>query len=125
MINKVKVVICGKDYTMQTAETPNYVYGLARVLEGKINSIMDRFGVSQYNAAIMVSLSVLDDLSKANKHLEQISDQAKSYVDEAGQARIERDTALKEMEVLRSRIAQLESELRLKRLKNSIPDEKS
>ena len=33
MTNKVKVVICGKDFMLQTAESANYVIGLARTLE--------------------------------------------------------------------------------------------
>ena len=119
-MNKVKVVICGKDYVMQTAEAPNYVYGLARTLENKITDSMDRLGVSQYNAAIMAALSALDDLNKANKRLEEISAQTKDYVDEAGRARLERDAALKEMEVMRSKIEQLENSLKLKRLAESI-----
>ena len=36
MSNKVKVVICGKDFTLQTAESCNYVFGLARTLESRI-----------------------------------------------------------------------------------------
>ncbi|MBE6875610.1 MAG: cell division protein ZapA [Ruminococcus sp.] len=120
MMNKVKVVICGKDYVMQTAEAPNYVYGLARTLENKITDSMDRLGVSQYNAAIMAALSALDDLNKSNKRLEEISAQTKEYVDEAGRARMERDAALKEMEVMRSKIEQLENSLKLKRLAESI-----
>ena len=120
MMNKVKVVICGKDYVMQPAEAPNYVYGLARVLETKITDSMDKLGVSQYNAAIMAALSALDDLNKANAHLNEITEQTKAYVDEAGRARMERDAALKEVEVMRSKIEQLENSLKLKKLAESI-----
>ncbi len=125
MMNKVKVVICGKDYVMQTAEAPNYVYGLARTLETKITDSMDKLGVSQYNAAIMAALSALDDLNKANQRLAEISDQTKTYVDEAGRARMERDAALKEMEVMRAKIEQLENSIRLKKLAESIQNGKS
>ncbi|MBE6850601.1 MAG: cell division protein ZapA [Ruminococcus sp.] len=120
MLNKVKVVICGKDYVMQTAEAPNYVYGLARTLESRINDMTDKLGVSQYSAAVMTALSVLDDLSKANARLNTICDQSKEYVDDAGRARIERDAALKEVEMLKARIAQLENSQKLKKLKESI-----
>ncbi|MDE6658012.1 MAG: cell division protein ZapA [Oscillospiraceae bacterium] len=125
MLNKVKVVICGKDYVMQTAQAPNYVYGLARVLESKMHDSMDKMKVSQYNAAVMVALSALDDLNKANEQMEQISEQMKIYVDEAGQARLERDTALKEIKLLRSKIEQLETSLKLKKLKHKNTDAES
>lgn len=119
MLNKVKVVILGKDYTLQTEEAPNYVYGLARTLETRIKENMDR-GVSQYNAAIMTALSALDDLNKSKSHLDQISDQTKEYVDDAGRVRIERDAALKEIEVLKSKVTQLENSLKLRKLKDNI-----
>ena len=122
MLNKVKVVICGKDYVMQTAEAPNYVYGLARMLEAKLNHSMDKMNVSQYNAAVMVALSALDYLNKAHEQMEQISEQMKIYADEAGQARLERDVALKEIKILRSKIEQLENNLKLKKLKDKIPN---
>lgn len=118
MLNKVKVVICGKDYTMQTSESPTYVYNLARTLEGKINEVTDNLGVSQYQAAIMVALSTLDDLNKASARLDEVCDAGKDYVDEAGRCRIERDAALKETELLKSKITQLENTLKLKKLKD-------
>ena len=40
--------------------------------------------------------------------------------DRAGKARIERDAALKEIEVLKAKIEQLESNQQLKKLKDSI-----
>ncbi|MDE5754473.1 MAG: cell division protein ZapA [Oscillospiraceae bacterium] len=124
-MHKIKVMICGKEYPMLTSEKPDYVYGLARTLEAKINESMDKKKVSQYNAAVMAALSVLDDLQKANTQIQEISDQMKLYVDEAGQARIERDTAMKEIRLLRARIAQLESAERQKKLKSQNPNGQS
>ena len=120
MMKKVKVIICGKEYTMQTASAPNYVYGLARTLETKINRTMDSLGVSQYNASIMAALSALDDLNKANQQLQEITEQTKHYVDEAGRARMERDALAKELELMRAKVQQLENSLKLKRLAESL-----
>ena len=39
MTNKVKVVICGKDFMLQTEESANYVIGLARTLENRISEV--------------------------------------------------------------------------------------
>lgn len=120
MMNKVKVVILGKDYTLMTEEAPNYVYTLARNLETQIREKMEKGGVSQYNAAIMTALSAMDDLQKSRSQLDDIADTSKSYVDDAGRVRIERDAALKEIEVLKSKIAQLENTLKLRKLKDSL-----
>lgn len=120
-MNEVKVIICGKEYKLRTSESPNYVFALARTLEAKINSHMTSgSGTSPYSAAIMISLSLLDDLNKANLRLDNIRDQSKEYVDEAGKARLERDAALKEIEVLKSKITQLENMVKLRQLKDSI-----
>ncbi len=121
MLNDVKVIICGKEYKLKTSESPNYVFGLARSLESKINShVNSGSGSSPYSAAIMVALSLLDDLNKANQRLDSIQEQSKEYVDEAGQSRIERDAALKEIDVLKSKITQLEARVKLKELSESI-----
>ena len=113
MLNRVKVVICGKDYMLQTEEPPSYVYGLGKMLEKKINELTRaNSSISQYSAAVMVALSSLDDLNKAQSNLDNIREQAKEYVDEAGKSRIERDAAVKENEALRAKIDQLEKEIK-------------
>ena len=118
MSNKVKVVICGKDFTLQTAESSNYVFGLARTLESRIMEITDaNSSASPFTAAIMVGLATLDDLNKANVKLDNLRDQSKEYVDEAGKTRLERDAALQEIEVLKTKVANLERELQEKSAK--------
>ena len=68
MLNEVKVIICGKEYKLKTAETPNYIYNLARSLESKINAMIESGnGISPYSASIMVSLGLMDDINKANE----------------------------------------------------------
>jgi len=121
MANEVKVMICGKEYKLKTSESPNYVFALARALETKINEIVNSgSGSSPYGASIMVALSLLDDLNKANQKLDNIRTQTKEYVDEAGRTRIERDAAQKEIDVLKSKIVQLENMVKLKQLSETI-----
>ena len=119
MMNKVKVVILGKDYTLQTEESPNYVYALARQLEAQIKNNMDK-GASQYTAAVMAALSAMDDLNRQKRQLDTTSDMTKEYVDDAGRIRIERDAAYKEIESLKSKIAQLENTIKLRKLGDSL-----
>ena len=119
MQNKVKVVILGKDYTLMTEESPTYVYALARQLETQLKNNMDK-GASQYTAAVMAALSAMDDLNHMKKQLDSNSDMTKDYVDDAGRARIERDAALKDVEALRSKIAQLENTMKLRKLGESL-----
>jgi len=111
-INKVKVIICGKDFVLQTAESSNYVFSLARTMETRITGITDASSsASPFTAAIMVGMNALDDLNKSKAKLDALREQAKEYVDEAGKARLERDAALQEVNALRTKVAHLEQTL--------------
>ena len=110
MTNKIKVVICGKEFTLQTAESSNYIFSLARTLEGRINELLSaNSSASPFTASIMVGLAALDDLNKANQRLDTLREQSKEYVDEAGKARLERDAALQQVAALQAKLEQLES----------------
>ena len=110
MTNKIKVVICGKEFTLQTAESSNYIFSLARTLEGRINELLSaNSSASPFTASIMVGLAALDDLNKANQRLDTLREQSKEYVDEAGKARLERDAALQQAAALQAKLEQLEN----------------
>ena len=110
MTNKIKVVICGKEFTLQTAESSNYICSLARTLEGRINELLSaNSSASPFTASIMVGLAALDDLNKANQRLDTLREQSKEYVDEAGKARLERDAALQQVAALQAKLEQLEN----------------
>ena len=124
MINRVKVVLCGREYVLQTEDAPSYVYQLAKNLEKRISDITEENPrVSAHSAVMMVALSTMDELTKANNSVEVIRSQVKEYVDEAGKARLERDAALREIDVLKAKIEQLENLNKLKSLKESIGEE--
>lgn len=111
-MNKVKVVICGKEYALHTEDEPTYVYALARKLEKNISDLVgNNTNISVYSASVMIALSTLDNINKCNEDMDNLRVQIKEYVDEAGKARLERDNALRENEALRKRIAELQSNL--------------
>ena len=120
-MSRVKVVLCGKEYVLQTEEAPSYVYQLAKTLEKRISDITEKSPrISAHSAVMMVALSTMDELTKANASVEVIRSQVKEYVDEAGKARMERDAALREIDVCKAKIEQLENLLKLKSLRESI-----
>jgi cell division protein ZapA len=120
-MNKVKVIICGKEYTLQTNDEPTYVYGLARKLEKSIGEIVNRnTNISVHSAAVMISLSTMDELIKQKEDMDNLRTQVKEYVDEAGRARLEKDAALREIEKLKDTVKKLEDNLKFKKLKDNI-----
>lgn len=124
MLNRLKVVLCGKEYVLQTEDAPSYVYQLAKTLEKRISDITEaNHRVSVHSAVMMVALSTMDELTKANTNIEVIRSQVKEYVDEAGKVRMERDAVMREVDVLRAKVEQLENSLKLKELGDSIKTE--
>lgn len=128
MRNRVKVTVCGKEYALQTEESASYLIGLARKLDRQINDITEGSdSISMVAATVLAALSALDDAEKANESIDNIRTQIKDYVDEAGRARLERDKAVeqanslkKQNELLKTKLACYENDLKLKKLKDSI-----
>ena len=113
-------MLCGKEYILRTEDAPSYVYQLAKILEKSIKENMEKNpSISSHSAVMMVALSTMDELTKANNSIEVIRSQVKEYVDEAGKARLERDAALREIDVLKAKIEQLENLSKLKSLRET------
>jgi len=108
-MNRVKVLICGKEYTLLTDEEPSYVYALARKLEKNIAELVGvNTNLSVYSASVMIALSTLDEMNHCNEDNDNLRMQLKNYADEASRARLERDSALREVETLKNRLAETE-----------------
>lgn len=118
-MNKVKVMICGKEYSLQTDETPEYVLGLSRQLNKRIDTLVSSSDNISTNAATaLVAISYMDELEKANANIDNIRTQIKDYVDEAGRARLEREEALKQVADLKIEIESLKNDIKLLSLRN-------
>ncbi len=120
MKTRVKVILIGKEYILETEDSPSYVYQVAKTLEKRISDITENPRISPHSAVIMAAFSTMDELTKANNAVEVVRTQLKEYVDEAGQARLARDAALREIDALKAKIEQLENLLKLRDLKESV-----
>lgn len=121
MQNKVKVTICGREYALQTDETPSYIMGLAKRLDKQINEMVNSAdNLSVAAAAVFIALSYMDEANKSTESIDNIRTQIKDYVDDAGHARLERDEAVKELEMLKTRFACLENDLKFNKLKDTL-----
>lgn len=120
-MNRIKVTICGKEYSLKTAENASYVLNLAAELESKINNMVNSGnGVSVQTAAILIALSAMDDANKANQSVDNIRTQIKQYVDEAAKAMLERDEAIKDKESLKSKLSRLENDLKIQKIAGDV-----
>lgn len=120
-MNKVKVTVCGKEFALATEEAPSYFLALAKKLDSEILKMVDMGdNISVQSAAILVGLSAFDEIQKLNDSIDNIRTQVKEYVDDACKARLERDDADKQVEELKAKIANLENELNLLKLKEDV-----
>ncbi len=98
MTNRVKVVICGKTYTIQTEESPSYLIKLSKELDKQINDFMDaNESASVTAAAVMVGLDLMDQNAKTVADVDHIRSQIKGYVEESANARLEADQLRREL----------------------------
>jgi cell division protein ZapA len=119
--NKVKVHVCGKEYSLQTTESPAYVNEIARQLDKKINEMMNSNDtISSTTAAVLVGLGLIDDSLKTNSDIDNIRTQITSYVEEAATARLEVEKMKQELENKNREIGQLKTDLELFTLKGQI-----
>lgn len=124
-MNKVRVNICGKEYSLTTEESQGYVSMLAAKLEESITELLNSSSsVSLQAATIVTALSLMDETVKLNESIDNIRTQIKEYVDDAARARVERDDMLHFAEELSAKVQKLESENKLLRLKDEIPSKK-
>ncbi|MGN0674289.1 MAG: cell division protein ZapA [Oscillospiraceae bacterium] len=123
-MNKVKVTICGKEFSLKTDETPSYLIGLAKKVDTEIYKMAaSADNISVQSAAILVALQAFDEAQKANDSIDNIRTQIKEYVDDACQARLERDEAKKNEKAHLARISALENELKIKKMKSDIDEQ--
>lgn len=123
-MNKVKVTICGKDFNLKTDEEPAYLIELAKKVDDEIAGMVSATdSMSIQSAAILVALAAFDEAKKSSDSIDNIRTQIKEYVDEACQARSERDEALKKVKSLNAKISSLENELKIKRMKTEINEQ--
>ena len=120
-MNKVKVTICGKEFSLRTDDSPSYMTGLAKKVDTAIADMMSSSAnLPVQSAAILTALAAYDELQKANDSIDNIRSQIKEYVDDAGKARAERDRAVKAESALKAKISALENELKIKQMKSDI-----
>lgn len=123
-MNKVKVTICGKEFNLKTDDSPAYFTKLAKKVDDEIYKMMSSAdNMSIQAAAVLAALSAYDEAQKANDSIDNIRTQIKEYVDDACQARAERDEAVKKQEELMTRITTLENELKIKAMKSDINEQ--
>lgn len=111
-MNRIKIILAGKEYTIQTEESGSYVKQLAESLNKKIEEFMQaNESVSMTSASMLVALGLMDDCIKASSDKDNLRKQVIDYLEEATRSRTEITELKKELEALREKNAMLEMKL--------------
>lgn len=101
-MNKIKINLSGKEYTIQTDESVTYVKQLAEALDSKIEEFMSQNDtISVTSACMLVALGLVDDCIKASSDKDNLRKQVIDYLEEATKARAEISELKREVESLR------------------------
>lgn len=104
-MNKVKVMICGSEYTLCTDEASEYVRELSGRVERAMKELLETPRVSLSQAAVLVALEQADSAEKALRASDNLRAQMKEYLDDNARARMEADRLRQENSLLRQKLA--------------------
>lgn len=120
-LNRVEVYICGKKLVIKTKETPEYIKGLARVVDRKFTeAFATDSALNMFDAAILVSMELTDELSISRENLDNIRRQIKEYAEETEKLRAELERCRKQMEDCKDQKENLQCELDMLSLQKKV-----
>jgi len=105
-MEKVRVRICGEDYTLRSNEDEAYLQNLAHYVERKIEDLQSINTTAAINERVrthLVALNIADDYFKANDRVARMSTEQEKYINEIG--RMQQENML-----LRERFHELQAE---------------
>lgn len=97
-----KLLIAGEEYRIVSDESNDYMQELAHEIDIKMSTILKGSRVSTTQAAILVALQYADDAAKNSGNADSLRSQLKSYLEDAAQAKSERDFYKRELERLKA-----------------------
>ncbi len=97
-----KLTIAGEEYRIVSNESTEYMQDLAHEVDIKMASILKGSRVSTTQAAILVALQYADDAAKNRGSADSLRSQLKAYLEDAAQAKSERDFYKRELERIKA-----------------------
>ncbi len=111
-IQKVKLNICGSEYTISTDEPAGYMQELGAQVDTTMRNLLngsDRITLVQ--AAILTALMNADAAKKATASADNLREQMKDFISENAHARQEADAARREVARLQNEADDLRRQL--------------
>ncbi len=96
------LVIAGVEYKIVSDESAEYMQNIAHDLDVKMSSILKKSNISVTQAAVLVALQYADDAQKNSGSADSLRSQLKAYLEDAAQAKSERDFYKRELDRLKA-----------------------
>ncbi len=93
-----KLKIAGEEYRIVSDEAPEYMQELAHEIDIKMSNILKGNRVSTTQAAVLIALQYADEAKKNSGASDNLRKQLKEYLEDAAQAKSERDFLKRELE---------------------------
>lgn len=111
MTNKIKLNICGNEFTIVTDEDISYTLTLANDVNQKMKSIQNSSNSSVAKSAIITALEFCNDSFKAKSETDNYKNQIKLYFQEAKKLKNDYDRLVSENQTLKDENAALKQEI--------------
>ena len=106
--NKVKLEICGTEYSITSDESETYMREIGGQVDQDMRSLMNNDPrVSTTMAAVLTALNHADIARKANATADNLRAQMKDYLDDNARARQDAENARREADRLRHELDEL------------------
>lgn len=104
-MNKVKINICGINYSVTTDNDTDFVMDISSRLDREIRELNKKYpSLGMQSAAVFCALQAYEERKKSEDSLDNLRKQLKEYMDEAGKLRDARDSAVMEADRLREKL---------------------
>jgi len=109
---KTEVKICGKEYTIVSAESPEYMHKVAAYIDKKMSEILGANpNLPSSMAAILTAINVGDDYFKAMESADNMRVQVGNYIDDQTKQKMSNAVLKEEAHELRKQIMRLQLEV--------------
>lgn len=109
---KVKLNICGTDYTILSDENEEYVKDIAQKVDNRISEVLEQSNkISMATAAVLVALDYCDDFSKAQKREDSLKEKIDKQLKELKDFKEQNEKANQEISNLHNQCEILHSQI--------------
>lgn len=110
--NRIKINICGTDYSITSEDDPKYVIALADELDANLTkTLRDNSRLSVTQAAILAALDYADMYKKAEISADNLRSQIKEYLEDSARSKMDAEIARREVERLTRELQNVQAKL--------------